>query len=115
MPTPRAEQHTKIMIEGVESTSRLLGTTGPTYEGKPVLTADQAEQAERVAETWFNANGYADLPTSYKPGHEGPMWVLSLEGYEDWAVRISSDDDVQWPAGVWVEPVTSWCLGLFPA
>jgi hypothetical protein len=43
------------------------------------------------------------------------MWVLSLEGYEDWTVRISNDDTVQWPAGVFAEPVNTWCLALYPA
>jgi hypothetical protein len=87
----------------------------PQYEGQPVLTVGKFDQARAVVTEWFNANGYADLPTPYKPGHEGPMWVLSLEGYEDWTVRISNDDTVQWPAGVFAEPVNTWCLALYPA
>lgn len=53
-------------------------------------------------------------PALYPPGHEGPMWVVSLEGDEDWAVRII-DFNHCFPPGVFVEPVASWCLGLYPA
>lgn len=121
MPTPREEQHAKMVAAGIESTSRLLGlkTSQPTYEGTPVLTIDKAEQAKRVAEEWFiDKIGFqeSELPTMYAPGHEGPMWVLSLEGGpEDWTIMLSHDDTVKWPDGVFVEPVASWCLGLYPA
>jgi hypothetical protein len=90
----------------------------PTYGGTPVLTPDQAEHAQRVANDWFKAQGFEDteLPAMYQPGHEGPMWVLSLEGGpEDWPILLSHDDTVTWPDGMYVEPVTHWCLGLYPA
>lgn len=49
--------------------------------------------------------------------HEGPFWNISLEGADDWAVRISHDrsDWGDWPEDVHVEPVAGWCLGLYPA
>lgn len=87
----------------------------PKYDGKEVLTTNKADQAKRVAEEWFVGQGALDFPVMYKPGHEGAMWVLSLEGYEDWAVRLSADKSVKWPPGVWVDAVTDWCLGLYPA
>lgn len=54
-------------------------------------------------------------PALYPPGHEGPMWVASLEGVGEWAIGIARDDKVIWPDGVFVEPVASWCLGLYPS
>lgn len=52
-----------------------------------------------------------DTATAYDPGHEGPYWVISLEGGPDnWPYQIS--ETVQWPAGVWVEPVNHFALGL---
>lgn len=87
----------------------------PQYEGKEVLTIGKAEACKRVAEQWFDAKGYGDAPAMYKPGHEGAMWVLSLEGYGEWATDISADPDVKWPEGVFAEPVADWCLGLYPA
>lgn len=87
----------------------------PQHEGKPVLTIGKFDEARAVVKTWLTVHGYPEMPTPYMPGHEGPMWVLSLESYEDWAILISQDDAVQWPAGVFAEPVTGWCLGLYPS
>lgn len=87
----------------------------PQYDGQPVLTVGKADRTRDVVNDWFNKKGYAgDRPTLHKPGHEGAMWVLSMEGYGDWAVRLAADESVTWPPGVWVEPVASWCLGLYP-
>lgn len=56
-----------------------------------------------------------DSAALYGPGHEGEFFNISLEGgMEEWAIRISQDDTVVWPEGVWVEPVASWCLALLP-
>lgn len=91
----------------------------PTYGGTPILTPAQAEQAKRMVEEWFiDQVGFqeSELPTMYDPGHEGPMWVLSLEGGpEDWPMQVCEALRDKWPAGVFAEPVTSWCLGLYPA
>ena len=86
----------------------------PQYEGTAVLTVGKFDAARKVVTEWLGSHGY-DLATPYKPGHEGPMWVLSLEGYEDWAIRITNDESVTWPPGVFAEPVSGWCLGLYPA
>lgn len=90
----------------------------PTYGGTPILTPDQAEAAAHTVDQWFAVQGYeeSEYPRMYKPGHEGPMWVLSLEGGpEDWPMQVCEALRGQWPAGVFAEPVTSWCLGLYPA
>jgi hypothetical protein len=88
----------------------------PTYDGTPVLTIGKAEKAKRVAKAWFDEIGWGDAPAMYKPGHEGPMWVLSLEGGpEDWPLQICEALRDKWPSGVFAEPVNTWCLGLYPA
>ena len=92
----------------------------PTYGGTPVLTPDQAEAAAHTVDQWFAIHGYeeSEHPTMYKPGHEGPMWVLSLEGGGDdvpWPIQVCDDLRDKWPDGVFAEPVNHWCLGLYPA
>lgn len=87
----------------------------PTYGGTPVLTIGKFDAARQVVTDWFREQGWPDMPTPYKPGHEGPMWVLSLEGGpEDWPIRASEELRDKLPDGVFAEPVTSWCLGLYP-
>ena len=89
----------------------------PTYGGTPVLTIGKAEQAKSLVEAWFDKQGWGDAPAMYKPGHEGPMWVLSLEGGpEDWPMLVNDmiGDDLD-AIGVFAEPVNHWCLGLHPA
>lgn len=115
MPTGD-ELHVRTLIEAVNSTSRLLGLDDNTYNGDPVLTGDKAEEARIVVRVWFDDNEPGTTyPVLHEPGHEGAMWVLSLEGIGDWAVRIGQDESVTWPPGVFAEPVADWCLGLYPA
>lgn len=87
----------------------------PQYEGKEVLTIGKADACRLTVRQWFEGRGYDNTPAMYKPGHEGAMWVLSLEGYEDWAIELADDKSVTWPDGVFIEPVAGWCLGLYPA
>lgn len=88
----------------------------PTYGGTPVLTIGKFGQARKIVDDWFRERGALDMPTPYKPGHEGPMWVLSLEGGpEDWPMLVSEAlGDTLRELGVAPSPVTSWCLGLYP-
>lgn len=86
----------------------------PQFEGREVLTVGKFDAARKVVTEWLGSHGY-DRATPYKPGHEGPMYVLSLAGCGDWAVEISHDESVIWPDGVFAEPVAGWCLGLYPA
>lgn len=87
----------------------------PQYDGKEVLTIGKFDAVREVVNAWFSNHGYLDLPTPYKPGHEGPMWVLSYEGMGDWTFDITQPDAVVWPPGVYAEAVNGWCLGLYPA
>lgn len=110
MPTPRETQHIKVVADGIDNTRRLLGLDGPTYDGRPVITEDQANACLTVVRTLLGT----DEATLYPPGHEGPMWVISLEGWEDWTIRLAAIDGA-FPDGVFAEPVNHWCLALYPA
>lgn len=86
----------------------------PQYDGKEVLTIGKADAAKRVAEEWSTQNHY-DAPLMFKPGHDGSRWVLVMSGAEEWALEISNDDSVTWPAGVYVEAVNGCTLSLYPS
>lgn len=118
MPSPQQTRFLRDLIEASESTARLLGLEPPTYGGTPVLTEPVARCAQNIVNEWFTARGAArahDYPTLYEPGHEGPMWVLSLEGGpEDWPMLIGDAlGDTLRQLGVFIEPVNHWCLGLY--
>lgn len=116
MTSSRDEQHVRLLIEGSNTVSRLLGMDQLIYGETPVLSPDQAEAAERMVKAWFTSQGAMDSPVMYQPGHEGPMWVLSLEGGpEDWPMLVCEALRDKWPDGVFAEPVAGWCLGLYPA
>lgn len=86
------------------------------YDGHQVLTIRKAQEAKSAVEQWFDSIGWPDAPALYQPGHEGPMWVLILEGGpEDWPMQVCDALYRKWPTGVFAEPVNSWCLGLYPA
>lgn len=89
----------------------------PIFGGTEVLTLTKANEAQALVQGWFRTQGYEDrdMPVMYEPGHEGPMYVLSLEGEEDWPFNVCEALRDKWPAGVFAEPVTNWCLGLYPA
>lgn len=99
-----------VMNKGVADALGITPLVSPTYEGKPVLSADQAHECLVIVRGLLGT----DEAQLYPPGHEGPMWVISLEGWEDWAIRLSELTE-EFPDGVFVEPVTGWCLGLYPA
>lgn len=83
----------------------------PTPEPK-TLSEEQAQECLTVVRNLLGPGG--EDAAIYPPGHEGPMWVVSLEGCGDWAVRLAALDGA-FPADVFVEPVADWCLGLYPA
>lgn len=88
----------------------------PTYGGTPVLTIGKAEEAKRTVQALFDKHGYPDAPALFKPGHEGPMWVLVLSGDPgDWPVWVNDiiGDDLE-AIGVFAEPVNPACLALYP-
>ena len=75
--------------------------------------AEEVQAWVRKKYAWF---GDPEGPRLYPPGHEGPMWVLSWEGGPDeWALDCTwTAEDAERIGGVFLEPVYSWCLGLYP-
>lgn len=82
---------------------------------RPLLTREKAEAGLAVVQRYINTTyGPGWEPKLYEPGHEGPFWNVSLEGAEDWTLRIRMYDETEFPPGVYVEAVNSWCLALYP-
>ena len=85
---------------------------------KTAVSKEQAEAVvEAIKENWPESEGwsYVDGPTLYPHDHEElpeGCWSIAWEGApEDWSWRASSEVRVP---GVFLEPIASWCLGLFP-
>lgn len=103
-----------IMNREIADTLGVPQLVSPTYEGRPILSGEQADACERLVKEWLGE--YGNEARRYAPGHEGPMWVISLEGGpEDWPMQACEELRDKWPVGVFAEPVASWCLGLYPA
>lgn len=117
MTAPRDAQHAQVMLAGVESTIRLLGTDRPDYtiSGEQDPTREYLSPAQALACLALVRDylGPDCDPKLYRD-HEGPFWNISYEGGpEDWAYRSTSE--VTWPAGVQVECIAaSWCIALYP-
>lgn len=119
MPTPRDEQHTEIMAEGIASTSRLLGIdrdytiSGEMDPNQRYLTPAKALACLRVVREYLGP----DCDPKLYRDHEGPYWNISYEGGpEEWAYKINQPDAVTWPSGVHVETLdAAWCITLHPA
>lgn len=91
----------------------------PQYEGRQVITTGQATACRRIIEKWLTEAGALDLGRLYRPGHEGPYWCYSLEGGpEGWPLILSGVSQlspVEWPDGVWSEPVNGVTLAFHVA
>lgn len=80
------------------------------------LPEDLARECLKVVQKFTDEHaGPGWNPKLYRPGHEGPFWNISLEGVEEWAYDASISDSIEWPDGVYVEAVNTWCLALYPA
>lgn len=84
---------------------------------KNIVTNEQAEQVlQAVKDKWpMYVVPFSDGPTLYPHDHEEMpkgCWSIAWEGGpEDWSWRTSMEITVP---GVFLEPMNSWCLGLFP-
>lgn len=84
------------------------------YETK-IISKEQATACLKIITDYIERiAGPGWEPALYPPGHEGNYWCVSLEGADEWAIKIQRDETVTWPAGVWTEPAYSWCLALHP-
>jgi hypothetical protein len=87
---------------------------------KPKVTKEQAEAVLLAIKERYPESLYCDPPTLYPHDHEDMpegCWSIAWEGApEDWVDHVSGmwDDGIKVP-GVFLEPMTSWCLGLYPA
>lgn len=120
MTSPRDEQHVKLVIAGIESTSRLLGLEQPTYGGTPVLTKDKAEAVLVLAKAMLALRDpyAADKIILQEPGVQCRGWCLTLEetDIEFWPGWFAEEArSALKGAGVFAEPVTHCHLGLYPA
>lgn len=92
-----------------------LGYTisGDKDPSRNYLTSEEALACLKIVEKYL---GPDCEPKLYRD-HEGPYWNISYEGGpEEWAYRITVDDTVTWPVGVFVDCVaTDWCISLHPA
>jgi hypothetical protein len=80
------------------------------------LTEEQADKCLKIVQKYIERRvGEGWDPKLYRPGHEGEFWNISLEGADEWAYDITTDESVTWPDGVFAEPVATWCLALHVA
>ncbi len=83
-------------------------------DGTTYLTEGEAKEClHLIKECTDRRFGPGWEPALYPPGHEGEFWNVSLEGLEDWAMRV--DEVVAWPPGVYAEPIYSWGIALYRA
>ncbi|WLW38617.1 hypothetical protein [Streptomyces phage Verabelle] len=61
--------------------------------------------------------GYFFLADHNHEGLSEGAWSLALEGAGEWVFEVSekAGREPEWLPGVFLEPVTSWCLGIYPA
>jgi hypothetical protein len=85
---------------------------------KTAVSKEQAEQVvQAIKENWpmYVVDFSGDGPTLYPHDHEElpeGCWSIAWEGGpEDWSWRASMEVRV---SGVFLEPIASWCLGVFP-
>lgn len=109
-------------LDAVRDSASLLERTSPLYTisgdqdpRRDYLSTGQALACLKIAQAYVDSiAGPGWEPKLYRD-HEGPYWNISLEGAGDWAITITHDESVTWPAGVFAEPGASWCLNLHPA
>ena len=94
-------------FDGDKSTEQLSGE-GEAWSW--LMSRETATAALEIVRTWTEDSSAA----LYEPGFHTNAWVIALEGgpYE-WPIHISEPGKVEWPAGVWVEPLNHWALSLY--
>lgn len=74
-------------------------------------------EANRVRKAVVAFLGTEDV-TLYGPGFHASGWTLALEGDYDWPILVSEAvraGEIEISDAVFVEPVSGWALGLYPA
>ncbi|QMP84614.1 hypothetical protein KGG93_gp72 [Streptomyces phage Endor2] len=82
------------------------------------MKREQAEQVlAKIEELYPLDKGYFFLADHNHEGLSEGAWSLALEGAGEWVFEVSekAGREPEWLPGVFLEPVTSWCLGIYPA
>jgi hypothetical protein len=82
------------------------------------VTREQAEQVKaKIEELYPLDKGYFFLADHNHEGLSEGAWSLALEGHPEWVFEVTEKQhaEPEWLPGVFLEPVTSWCLGIYPA
>ena len=125
MTTPRDAQHVKMLLDGIESTARLLGLPDPD-DSYPVLSKDTAEAILTLAKSLLHTvdQWAASKIILQEPGVQCRGWCLTLEEtniefWPGWLIEqtrsIEPERDPLTEAGVFAEAVSHCHLGLYPA
>ncbi|ATE85471.1 hypothetical protein SEA_OZZIE_67 [Streptomyces phage Ozzie] len=82
------------------------------------VTREQAEQVlAKLEELYPLDKGYFFLADHDHEGLPEGSWSIALEGW-DWTYEVSERQHTNpedFPEGVFLEPIASWCLGIYPA
>jgi hypothetical protein len=82
------------------------------------LSRKQAEHVKAEIEKLYPLDaGYFFLADHDHEGLSEGAWSLALEGHPEWVFEVTekAGSEPEWLPGVFLEPVTSWCLGIYPA
>lgn len=84
------------------------------YEEPDQLGSTTAGRCLAIVTAWLQNNSASVDPDLQEPGRQCGGWaVVSEHGDPDWPWRMSQDESVNWPPGVFAEPVNNACLGLY--
>jgi hypothetical protein len=85
---------------------------------KPEVSKEQAEQVLQVVREHIGFSDPVEGPQLYPAEHEempDGCWSIAYEGWTGdtpWTYDVPAE---KLPAGVYVEAMYHWCLGVFPA
>lgn len=87
------------------------------YQEPEPLGRETAARCLAIVTVWLHKNSASDVdPVLQEPGAQCGGWaVISEHGHPDWPFQMTQDESVNWPHGVFPEPVNNSCLGLYPA
>ncbi|WJN63007.1 hypothetical protein [Streptomyces phage phiScoe25] len=82
------------------------------------VSKEQAEQVVELLKVWFPLE--ADYFTLYPAEHEGlpeGSWSIANEAGWEWTYEVGDKayQNPEVPEGVFLEPIASWNLGVYPA
>jgi hypothetical protein len=114
MSTPRDAQHVEVVIAGIESTSRLLGLTGPAVRKDEPDVIHAFQTVRKHYAKIITPNYGPKLIRDWDYPDSGPRdWAIVWEeGPDDWAINVSHADVFD-RSRVFAEPYNGWALCLY--